>query len=355
MTSTYNKQKNLLITIILSTLLVFTSGVSYYIYKTQHYYIAHEEQNIVEAEVELIGEFLVDMLIRHDYAEAKNFLRAWTLKNEALAVLNVKINHKYHLFEYTKGTSSDIVFKKTFNVEGVDFTIDLGHTLKKADVMLNNLKYMLAAFSVVLTAVIGAGLWLILSKWVLKPMNEEIVRQTKELTLYSNKLEKLNRMYAKLSVTDQLTGIFNRRKIDETLQYELERAKRYSTPLSLIMLDIDHFKQVNDTYGHGTGDTVLKEFTNILSDNRRNTDVLGRWGGEEFMLILPETTLENARTLAERIRRRAESHDFPTVGKKTCSLGVVEFKPEDDAVSLVNRVDAALYSAKNSGRNKVVS
>lgn len=353
MTKTYNRQKNILIIFILSTLLIFISGVSYYIYNTQHQSMVHEERNIIKTETDLLGDFLVDLLIRHDYAESKNFLQAWASKNSSISLLKVDLKNNKNLFSYNDSVPSDIIFEKEFHQQGITFTIQIGHTLKKADKMPTGLKRMLLGFTILLTIIIGAGLWLILSKWILRPMNAEIEHQTKKLKDYSLKLEKLNRLYEELSVTDQLTGIFNRRKIDETLRYELERAKRYDTPLSLMMLDIDHFKQVNDTHGHSVGDTTLKEFTGILSKNIRTTDLLGRWGGEEFIIVLPDTTLEHACVLAERIRTDVESHTFPTIKTKTCSLGVTSFQPQDSAESIIERVDTALYEAKNNGRNQV--
>ena len=157
-----------------------------------------------------------------------------------------------------------------------------------------------------------------------------------------------------ISVTDKLTGVFNRRKLDEILHLEIEKAKRYENTLSLIIIDIDHFKRVNDTYGHQTGDSVLKSASQILQTNIRKIDFLGRFGGEEFLIICPETGKEGAMSLAEDMRKRIEEYEFPTVKHITISLGVATYSGNDDEESLIKRCDAALYQAKGEGRNQAI-
>ena len=157
-----------------------------------------------------------------------------------------------------------------------------------------------------------------------------------------------------ISVTDKLTGVFNRRKLDEILHLEIEKAKRYENTLSLIIIDIDHFKRVNDTYGHQTGDSVLRSASQILQTNIRKIDFLGRFGGEEFLIICPETGKEGAMSLAEDMRKRIEEYEFPTVKHITISLGVATYSGNDDEESLIKRCDAALYQAKGEGRNQAI-
>ncbi|WP_345980020.1 diguanylate cyclase [Sulfurimonas sp. HSL3-2] len=157
-----------------------------------------------------------------------------------------------------------------------------------------------------------------------------------------------------ISVTDKLTGIFNRRKLDEILHLEIEKAKRYDKTLSLIIIDIDHFKRVNDTYGHQTGDSVLRSASQILQNNIRKIDFLGRFGGEEFLIICPETGKEGAMSLAEDMRKRIEEYEFSTVKHVTISLGVATYGSDDDEESLIKRCDAALYQAKGDGRNQAI-
>ncbi len=158
-----------------------------------------------------------------------------------------------------------------------------------------------------------------------------------------------------LSVTDRLTQLFNRLKIDELLDAELKRASRYLAPFSVIMLDLDKFKSVNDTYGHQAGDDVLKELALILKENVRDSDIVGRWGGEEFIIIAPNTNLQEAMELAEKLRNKIAKFDFSFVGHKTGSFGVSTYVAGDDEKSLIKRADDALYHAKESGRNRVVS
>lgn len=157
-----------------------------------------------------------------------------------------------------------------------------------------------------------------------------------------------------LAVTDNLTGLYNRTKLDEVLNYELDRSKRFNYCFSFLLIDIDHFKIVNDTYGHQVGDDFLIEFTTLINNNSRSTDYFFRWGGEEFVVICPEVDKENILIHAEKLRQKIESHKFQSIGNKTVSIGVTLSRSDDSIDSLVKRADEALYKAKNSGRNKIV-
>ncbi len=157
----------------------------------------------------------------------------------------------------------------------------------------------------------------------------------------------------KLAITDKLTGIYNRTKLEDVLNYELERGKRYSREMGLILIDIDYFKQVNDTYGHQVGDNILSDFANLLKNSCRFIDVVGRWGGEEFLIIIPEANEEGIMKLAESIRRKIENYPFSDVGQKTASFGVSISADSDEVKDCIKRADEALYEAKDSGRNKV--
>ena len=156
-----------------------------------------------------------------------------------------------------------------------------------------------------------------------------------------------------LATMDKLTSIFNRYKIDMALEEQIEIAKRYNRPLSIIFFDIDHFKKVNDTYGHKMGDFVLIELAKLVSQHIRSSDIFGRWGGEEFLLILPETPIDKAEKLAEKLRKIVENYDFDGLSI-TISLGVTGYTKGDDSNSIMMRVDKLLYKAKELGRNKVV-
>ncbi|KJR41793.1 response regulator receiver modulated diguanylate cyclase [Candidatus Magnetoovum chiemensis] len=156
-----------------------------------------------------------------------------------------------------------------------------------------------------------------------------------------------------LSIKDPLTNVYNRKKFNDEVQKEIERSIRYNNKLSLIFFDIDHFKKINDTCGHQLGDYVLQELTKVASENLRKVDVLARYGGEEFVVLTPGIALEGAKETAEKIRQKIETHRFNNVGKVTCSFGVTEYMPKEDACSFIKKADYALYISKNKGRNMV--
>lgn len=153
---------------------------------------------------------------------------------------------------------------------------------------------------------------------------------------------------------DLLTRLVNRHHFEELIASEIERAKRYGGLFSVLMLDIDHFKKVNDRHGHPVGDLVLKQFAETLRPHLRATDTLARWGGEEFMLLLPSTPAVDARVLAEILRERVGNALMPVQGNITISIGMTEYRPPETLHELFRRVDAALYEAKDSGRDRVV-
>lgn len=156
-----------------------------------------------------------------------------------------------------------------------------------------------------------------------------------------------------LATTDSLTGVANRREFSSILAREMEQSKRYGTPLALVMYDIDYFKHVNDTFGHDVGDHVLQSITGLVMDNIRATDIVGRWGGEEFMVLMLQSDIQSARNTAEKLRLAIAGHHFEKVNKLTVSFGVAALDSHDNLNSLLKRVDDALYLAKNRGRNRV--
>jgi diguanylate cyclase (GGDEF)-like protein len=168
--------------------------------------------------------------------------------------------------------------------------------------------------------------------------------------------KRLIRELAALSRTDTLTGLANRRAFEEALRGEVMRARRYRVPLSLLMLDLDHFKKVNDTYGHPGGDAVLRDFAAIIRGVFRDTDAAFRYGGEEFAVLLPHSTAEHAERAAERLLaevRRARIQVGSTTLKVTCSIGIADLRAGDgDAQEMLRRADAALYRAKAAGRDR---
>jgi len=155
---------------------------------------------------------------------------------------------------------------------------------------------------------------------------------------------------------DTLTGQYNRFKTEQILLNEFDRFKRYGENIGVIMLDIDKFKDVNDTFGHNCGDEVLTELCSLVSKNLRRVDVFGRWGGEEFVVICPGTSLESGAKIADNLRSRVEAHSFTPVPKVTVSLGVSAFQRNEHAYSdALKRADVALYESKRTGRNRVCS
>lgn len=160
-----------------------------------------------------------------------------------------------------------------------------------------------------------------------------------------------------LAITDSLTELYNRRFFNQRIVNEVERAKRFHTPLSSVMIDVDCFKRLNDTHGHLTGDSVLRVIADILKAEIRQIDIAARFGGEEFILLLPETVKAGATVLAERIRVAVMEHDFGQIGQVTVSAGVAELPQSNDVTSeyLINLADGALYRAKMAGRNRVVT
>lgn len=170
-----------------------------------------------------------------------------------------------------------------------------------------------------------------------------------------------NRALSEASARDSLTGLFNRWYVVEKLDSEISRAQRHNSPMAVLLLDIDHFKRVNDSYGHGAGDQVLQSVGKVLRDSCRVYDVPARFGGEEFCVVLPETLMENTTVVAERIRRRLAATEIAVDGESivvTASIGIagVDSAPSEGLLSpgaLLERADRALYSAKHRGRNRV--
>jgi diguanylate cyclase len=186
-------------------------------------------------------------------------------------------------------------------------------------------------------------------------LSDELVRRTLERTQLQQTISELT----ELSMRDPLTGLYNRRGLSERLVEEVSRARRYGAPLSLVMVDIDHFKRINDTHGHAIGDVAIGHVARLLMRDRRVSDIVARYGGEELLLLLPHTPLDGALSLAERLRYLIEKTPFRTVSGEdslTVSMGVALFKlnmrqPEE----LLEAADQALYRSKHAGRNRVTA
>lgn len=161
------------------------------------------------------------------------------------------------------------------------------------------------------------------------------------------------------AITDSLTGVYNRRHLNTRMIEEIVRSRRYGGELTCLMLDLDHFKEVNDTWGHQTGDTVLKQFVEAVRSCLRASDILARYGGEEFTIVVTETGLSGGEITAEKLRRFVEEHEFLTATghplRVTTSVGVSALQADDTPETLLERADRALYDAKRAGRNRVVA
>ncbi len=193
----------------------------------------------------------------------------------------------------------------------------------------------------------------------IKRLQDELDLKNRELERTNQELEVANRKLRKLSITDGLTELFNHRHVHELLHEEFERSRRSGEPLAVVMIDLDRFKAVNDTYGHPTGDVILYETARIIRETAREIDMVGRYGGEEFIAILPNTAEEEASKFAERVRAAVEGYVFRDEANEvrmTASSGVASFPgiDSDTPEALLKRADEALYVAKESGRNRVV-
>ena len=169
----------------------------------------------------------------------------------------------------------------------------------------------------------------------------------------TQELEGKNKALEELAITDPLTRLYNRRYFQHVLRNEMDRFERNPTPLSLLMFDIDHFKQINDSYGHHSGDIVLSDLVDLIQQCVRKTDVFARWGGEEFMILLPGTTIEGAEFLAEKLRRACANHKFEIPQQVTISIGIAQYQVFMSAIDFTKQTDQALYFAKQKGRNRI--
>jgi len=167
-------------------------------------------------------------------------------------------------------------------------------------------------------------------------------------------LEEKSKVFENRANYDPLTRIYNRRRFIELLDLGIKKAHQLNQSLCIVFFDIDHFKKINDSYGHNIGDEVLKGLAALVSSTIRNTDTFARWGGEEFLILIESTSLEHATGIADKLRKVIMQHEFPEVKKVTCSFGVTSYNPDESGEIFISRADAALYRAKESGRNRVV-
>jgi len=202
---------------------------------------------------------------------------------------------------------------------------------------------------------IEGGAW----DWLVKPVDErELAARVQGMLRRARRLHQLEKHLQSAltnSMTDPLTGLYNRFFLQTELERNIKIAARYQRTFCLLFADVDHFKQINDTWGHLAGDAILRELAHLMRSSLRGSDSVIRYGGEEFVFILPEATIKDAGTLAEKLRRQVEKYAFPGAGNTvTISIGVTAWARGDDATEILARADQALYRAKQSGRNRVV-
>ncbi|WP_228551105.1 sensor domain-containing diguanylate cyclase [Sporosarcina cascadiensis] len=243
------------------------------------------------------------------------------------------------------------------------WSVLLGSMIIQALVMLDILPLTLAVFeeipaysamfeSLILSLALVDKISLIIkeNQQTQEELNETLEKKVLERTI---QLERIQIELEHLANTDRLTQIPNRVLLDHVLDREFERAAKEGLPFSIVLIDIDYFKNVNDTFGHQIGDYVLVEAAKLFKSSVNGSDTLGRWGGEEFLVICPSTTLEEALQLAEKTREKLADYHFVDVGKKTASFGVASYIPGDTPNTIISRCDNALYKAKEKGRNRV--
>jgi diguanylate cyclase (GGDEF)-like protein len=267
-----------------------------------------------------------------------------TLKNIINKVDIPTVRKNYELLSCNG--SERLVFQgadlKNFNHEAIGHIIlikDMGFYTRKIDT-LRVLSISLALFLLLVSYVI---------------LKYSYRRFTRKIDLFQQRLLQKNKTLTKLSSVDHLTKASNRRKIEDILYSEYKILKRYGRNLSLILLDVDDFKHINDTYGHNIGDKVLRMLSKLIASSIRESDFFGRWGGEEFLIVVPNTGADNATLLADKLRRVIANHPFDALDGVTCSFGVAECGAEIPVKTSIKHADDALYQAKAEGKNRVVT
>lgn len=294
------------------------------------------------------------------------------LKNEELIrelkkKLTIEISEKEHLQELNKWVNDQIVRFRALYVGAVEYASSIENDMEKRIEQITNrtdkvheddcqdiseIKEKLA-FQIAINEKLQE------ENLHLKEESESLriihINALEHSTILENDLTEKYDEANRLAMTDNLTGIYNRLKFNQTLLLEIEKVKKKGSVPELIMFDIDHFKKINDNYGHIAGDNVLIKIAQIVNRIIRKRDTFARWGGEEFIILLPETGRKESSAIAERIRVGIENYKFETVKHLTCSFGVTGYLNNEKISDLYKRVDMALYTAKRDGRNQVVN
>jgi len=290
------------------------------------------------------------LLVEDDVEDAGIFRRYITkMRNQEVAVVHVDNEEKTWLCLSKK--QFDLIFLD-LNLGGGGSGIDILKRLHKDNVDIPVVVVTSSGDEVKAVEAMKAGAYDYLAKDNLTAdLLERTIRHVRKRHSLEQERAKMIQQLAKLSTIDELTGLANRRELTRKLHEEVKRSARTGRPFALLMLDLDHFKQVNDKYGHQTGDKVLKQCGATLRKNLRGTDFAARYGGEEFCVLLPETDLQGAYILAEKFRQAVKSLPDPV---PTVSIGVAFWKPKSSTKKIVSWSDKALYKAKETGRDCVV-
>ena len=240
---------------------------------------------------------------------------------------------------------SDLIFKVT------ELKSAAGDAIGKL-IFVKDLGFYLDEISLIRNSTVAAAVLLLVFTFYL--MRRMFKNHTGVIRRYQSVLLQKNRTLKRLTNTDHLTKAYNRRHCDTLLRKEIKRANRYGEPLSILLIDVDDFKGVNDRHGHNVGDKILRGVAALIAASIRESDHFGRWGGEEFIIIAAQTDVGQAAALAEKLRRQIAAYQFETVGSVSCSFGVAGLGEGEGSEILVNNADTSLYEAKNSGKNRVV-
>lgn len=297
---------------------------------------------------------LIFILLKKSQKESKKFQSVIDTLNEIVIIQNttdiISVNRAFLNFFNVKDKKEFQAkysnMTQTLCLEDKDVTIDLQHVDDKLISLLNSIDKTKRIFSIQN----AKGETKKLTIKIHKLNDNEYVIVLSDITKIQNRADMLEQ---KANI-DSLTKALSRQKFDELYSLELHRSQRYINSLSVMLLDIDHFKNINDTYGHDIGDKALIDFAKLIKEGIRKYDVFARWGGEEFILMLPQTDINAAFKMGEKLRNIIKEHNFEKIGKLTCSIGISMLRRDDDESTLLKRIDNALYKAKKSGRDKTI-
>ena len=311
-----------------------------------------------ELELELVTttlEGLRKVAMGEAYAFVDNLASvSFLIKQQGLA--NLKISGQFpYSFDLAMGARSDWPLLRSILQKGLESITPQEHAEIYDNWVRLEYDYRIDYSKVAPAFAVGLILMVLVMLYTLRlrGLHQRLQDANVHLQIAEEKLIKQNQELERLSITDKLTGAFNRHKLDDSLQDLVEVAHRYDRPLSAVLFDLDYFKTVNDTYGHQVGDKVLQRFVAIVKKNIRTSDLFGRWGGEEFLLICPETGVNDASDLANKLRMLMASEKFEPDFKQTVSAGVSQLKLEQTADQLISSCDKLLYRAKKSGRDRI--